>query len=151
MPPQNPNYPITDTHLENEVPKGIQIIKRPIREPYVWASLLSKKKTKSISSGMIPEQQISPLAKFLLWIRGNFFIPDARKFWVKPSINFLGRFIKENKIDTIITTGPPHSLHLIGLALKRKCKIQWVADFRILGPPLDITKSYVLRLHPKEA
>ena len=24
-----------------------------------------------------------------IWIRGNFFIPDARKFWIKPSVKYL--------------------------------------------------------------
>ncbi|WP_435625539.1 glycosyl transferase family 1 [Flagellimonas sp.] len=144
--PQNPNYPITDTHLENEVPNGTQVIKQPIKEPYAWASILSKKKTKSISSGMIPEENISLLSKLLLWIRGNFFIPDARKFWVKPSINFLGKIIEENKIETVITTGPPHSLHLIGLGLKRKHQIQWIADFR--DPWTTIGYHKKLRLKP---
>ena len=66
----------------------------------------------------------------LLWIRGNVFIPDARVLWVKPSVSFLEKYILENNIETIITSGPPHSLHLIGLELKKKCNINWLADFR---------------------
>ncbi|MEO0900708.1 MAG: glycosyl transferase family 1, partial [Bacteroidota bacterium] len=128
--PENPSYPIVDTNLVKEIPEDVQILKQPIREPYAFASLLSKKKTKSISSGMIPEKKASPLAKFLLWVRGNFFIPDARKLWVKPSIRFLSKVIEENNIETIISTGPPHSLHLIGLGLKQQHNVQWIADFR---------------------
>ncbi|MEM9362556.1 MAG: glycosyltransferase [Bacteroidota bacterium] len=128
--PENPNYPIIDANLVKEIPEGIQILKQPIREPYAFASLLSKKKTKSISSGMIPDKKASPLARFLLWVRGNFFIPDARKLWVKPSIRFLSKVIEENNIKTIITTGPPHSLHLIGLGLKQQHNLQWITDFR---------------------
>jgi glycosyltransferase involved in cell wall biosynthesis len=63
-------------------------------------------------------------------IRGNLFIPDARVFWVKPSVRFLEKYIAENNIDTIVTSGPPHSLHLIGLELKQKTNVKWIADFR---------------------
>ncbi|WP_190808567.1 glycosyl transferase family 1 [Flagellimonas sp. S3867] len=128
--PENPTYPIVDKNLIDEVPEGIQILKQSIKEPYAWAGILSKKKTKTISSGIIEEKAPSVLEKLMLWIRGNLFIPDARKFWVKPSVKFLSKFIAEEGIDTIITTGPPHSIHLIGLGLKENLSIQWIADFR---------------------
>ena len=66
----------------------------------------------------------------MIWVRGNFFIPDARKFWIKPSINYLSEYLKDNKIDAVISTGPPHSMHLIALGLKQKFNIPWIADFR---------------------
>ncbi|WP_127019060.1 glycosyltransferase family 4 protein [Flagellimonas beolgyonensis] len=128
--PENPNYPIVDTALLNEIPTQVEVLKHPIKEPYGWAALVSKKKTKSISSGLIKEMNPSFLERALLWIRGNFFIPDARKLWIKPSIHFLARTIAEEGIQTIITTGPPHSLHLIGLGLKQRYNVQWIADFR---------------------
>jgi len=128
--PENPSYPIVDEKLVREVPDSIKIVKQPIREPYGWASLLSKKKTKTISSGIIKEKDPSFIEKVLLWIRGNLFIPDARKLWVKPSISYLAKVIADEGIETIITTGPPHSLHLIGLGLKKKYNIDWIADFR---------------------
>ncbi len=69
--------------------------------------------------------------KIMLWVRGNLFIPDARKFWVKPSVRFLSDFIEKNDIQTIITTSPPHSIHLIGYHLKNKFpKLKWITDFR---------------------
>ncbi|KQC29233.1 glycosyltransferase family 4 protein [Flagellimonas eckloniae] len=128
--PQNPNYPILDKDLVKEIPEGIQILEHPIREPYALASIVSKKKTKTISSGVIPEKKPSFVEKILLWVRGNFFIPDARKFWVRPSIKYLSKIIELEGIKTVITTGPPHSVHLIGLGLKKLHQIQWVADFR---------------------
>ena len=128
--PENPRYPITDQLLVNEIPPHIKVLKHPIKEPYAWASMLSKKKTKSISSGIIPEKNPSTLEKLLLWVRGNLFIPDARKFWVRPSIKFLSNFIVEEGITKVITTGPPHSVHLIGLGLKEKYNLQWITDFR---------------------
>ena len=129
--PQNPHYPIVDKSLEQEIPEGITIIKRPIKEPYGLAGLFSKKDTDTISSGIISdEKKQSFIQKILLFIRGNLFVPDARKFWVRPSVRFLENYLKENPVDAIITTGPPHSLHLIGLSLKAKLNTKWIADFR---------------------
>ena len=130
--PENPSYPILDHNLINEVPKDIQILKQPIFEPYNLASKLGgKANPKEISSGIIPvEAKQNWKQKLLLWIRGNFFIPDARKKWVKPSVSFLTKVIKEQNIDTVISSGPPHSMHLIGLKLKAKTNINWIADFR---------------------
>jgi glycosyltransferase involved in cell wall biosynthesis len=129
--PENPTYPIIDEALVKEVSETAIILKHKIFEPYQLASFLSKNKTKKISSGIIPNQKKqSFLDKLFLLIRGNLFIPDARVYWVKPSVSFLEKYIKENNIDTIITSGPPHSLHLIGLKLKQKLDLKWFADFR---------------------
>lgn len=129
--PENPNYPITDESLLSEVPKGIKTYQHPIREPYRLASIFSAKRTRRISSGIIQTQRQSLIEKIMLWIRGNFFIPDARKNWVKPSVEFLTGILSSENIDILITTGPPHSLHLIGKALKqRHGGLKWVADFR---------------------
>ena len=129
--PKNPDYPIVDNSLLDEIPKGITVIKKSIFEPYFFAKLFSKKQTSKISSGIIEDaKEQGFLQKALLYIRGNYFIPDARKFWVKPSVKFLKAYLQENSIDTIITTGPPHSLHLIGMELKKSETIKWIADFR---------------------
>ncbi|WP_188051608.1 glycosyltransferase family 4 protein [Flavobacterium sp. GP15] len=129
--PENPTYPIVDENLVKEVSDKVIILRNKIFEPYQLASFLSKNKTKKISSGIIPNQKKqSFLDKTFLWIRGNLFIPDARVFWVKPSVSYLEKYIVQNNIDTIITSGPPHSLHLIGLELKQKLDLKWFADFR---------------------
>ncbi len=128
--PENPQYPMTDATFLSEIPKGITTYKQPIFEPYRFASFLSRKKTKRISSGIIQATNQSLTEKLLLWIRGNFFIPDARKYWVRPSVEFLHGILDKENIDTIITTGPPHSVHLIGHFLKQHNKVQWIADFR---------------------
>ncbi|MEO8253952.1 MAG: glycosyltransferase family 4 protein [Flavobacterium sp.] len=129
--PKNPTYPIVDENLLQEVSDKAIILKQRIFEPYQLASFLSKNKTKKMNSGIIPNQKKqSFLDKVFLWIRGNLFIPDARFFWVKPSVSYLEKYILENNIDTIVTSGPPHSLHLIGLELKSKLDVKWFADFR---------------------
>jgi len=129
--PENPTYPITDEGLLKEVSDKAIILKNKIFEPYQLASIFSKKQTQKISSGIIPAaKKQSFLEKLLLWVRGNLFIPDARKYWVNPSVAYLKNYIQENNIDTIVTSGPPHSLHLIGLKLKEQLNIKWLADFR---------------------
>jgi len=129
--PENPTYPITDQELVKDISEKAIIIKRKIFEPYGLASIFSKNKTKTISSGIIAsERKQTSMDKFLLWIRGNLFIPDARIFWVRPSVRFLRKYIRKHGIDTIITSGPPHSMHLIGLHLKEKLAVTWIADFR---------------------
>ena len=129
--PENPTYPIIDRGLESEVSEKAVILKHKIFEPYGLASFFGKNKTKKISSGIIPNQKKqSFLEKTLLWVRGNIFIPDARFLWVKPSVKYLKKYLQDNNIDTIVTSGPPHSLHLIGLQLKQELGVTWLADFR---------------------
>ncbi len=153
--PENPTYPIVDAHLETEVSDKAIILKKSIFEPYQLASFISKNKTKKISSGIIPNQKKqSFLEKLMLWVRGNLFIPDARVFWVKPSVSYLEKYIRENEIDTIVTSGPPHSLHLIGLELKQKMNLKWLADFRDPWTTIGYHKSlrlsdYAAKKHKK--
>lgn len=148
--PKNPHYPMIDPEIGNDLPKDVTIVKRSIIEPYGIASLFSKNKTQKISAGILPTKKISWIEKLFLFIRGNFFIPDARIFWVKPSIRFLKKYITENQIDTIITTAPPHSVHLIGLGLKKHFpNLRWIADFR--DPWTTIGYHSALRLTQKSA
>ena len=129
--PENPTYPIIDEGLVGQISEKAIVLKNKIWEPYQLASIFSKNKTKKISSGIFPHKKKQTfLDKTFLWVRGNLFIPDARVFWVKPSVSYLENYIKENNIDTIVTSGPPHSLHLIGLELKEKLNVKWFADFR---------------------
>lgn len=145
--PENPTYPIIDEALAAEVSRDVKIIRRKIFEPYGLAAWLTGKGTKRISSGIIPSNhKQTPLEKLSLWIRGNLFIPDARRFWVRPSVRFLRKYIQEENIHTVITTGPPHSLHLIGLRLKATLDIRWIADFRDPWTSIGYHKS--LKLTP---
>ena len=131
--PENPSFTIQDNSLLKDVPESVEVIKLPIWEPYDLffkiSKIAGKKSVKQ--SDFISTGKKSIFQKLSSFIRGNFFIPDARIFWVKPSVAFLVDFIKSNQIDRIITTGPPHSIHLIGLKLKEKNpSLKWIADFR---------------------
>ena len=129
--PENPSYPLVDETLIKEVPDDLEIVKTNIWEPYQIAEKFSKSNKKFKGGQFDVGKNQSFVSKFSIFIRGNFFIPDARKFWVKPSIRFLKDYLKKHHIDIIVTTGPPHSLHLIGLGLKKEMpNLKWIADFR---------------------
>jgi glycosyltransferase involved in cell wall biosynthesis len=143
--PENPNYPIEDPSLEDSISDQVEVIKQRISEPYKIASLLSSSKTKTISSGLIPKtKDQSIIDRLLLFIRGNLFIPDARKNWVNPSVKYLSKVIQSRKIQCIITTGPPQSLHLIGLKIKEQLGTCWIADFRDPWTTIGYQKSLKL-------
>ncbi len=128
--PQNHDYPVLDQSLLNEIPASIQIIKVPILEPSRLAGSLSRKRTKNLQRGIINKKS-SWLEHAMLWLRGNLFIPDARVGWKQPVLKAVAPYFELNKNVTVITTGPPHSVHLIGMELKIQFpSIKWLADFR---------------------
>ncbi len=130
--PENPEAQGTDHTLEEDIPEGMTIIRRPIREPYgIYKALTGRRKEEKIQSGFLSEGRKPGRAdKAAAWIRGNFFIPDARKYWIRPSVTFLAQWLKENPVDAIVSTGPPHSMHMIALELKKQTGLPWLADFR---------------------
>ncbi len=129
--PENPSYPIIDETLQKDVPKNLKMIKTKIWEPYQLAEKFGKDNKKFKAGQFDVGENQSWKAKLSIFVRGNFFIPDARVFWVKPSVEFLEKYLKVNHYDVLVTTGPPHSLHLIGLGLKKKFPdLKWIADFR---------------------
>jgi len=142
--PSNPKYPSIDESLLKYVNSEIEVIKQPIFEPF--GNLFSKIRKKGIPK----KKDQSIFEKFLIYVRGNLFIPDSRIFWVNSSVDFLSKYILENNIESIITTGPPHSLHLIGLKLKNILKITWYADFRDPWTKINYHKNLKLSLRSKK-
>ncbi|NOZ47982.1 MAG: glycosyltransferase family 4 protein [Chlorobi bacterium] len=130
--PENPEVPALDESLLKEIPNVVIELKTKIWEPYSLYKIFTKKsKNERVNAGFIQEKKSnSVLEKLAITIRGNLFIPDARKFWIKPSIRYLNHYLNNNPVDVIVSTGPPHSMHLIALAMKRKFNIPWIADFR---------------------
>lgn len=128
----NGEFPVFDHSLEKEVPDSVNVIRKEIIEPYNWyKKFIGQKKEEKINAGFLAGQKKSEKKENLAkWIRGNLFIPDARRFWIRPSIKYLLAYLKKNPIDIIISTGPPHSMHMIAMGLKKKTKIPWIADFR---------------------
>ncbi len=133
--PENACYADVDPDLAKEIPKELKVIKIPIREPYrFYKVFVGLKKGENIGAYMSMKKEPRGMARIKndlsVWIRSNFFIPDARIFWIRPVVKFLRQYLATNKIDVIITTGPPQSIHLIGLRLKKSTNIPWIADFR---------------------
>ena len=128
----NGEYPVVDESLVKEIPADIETIKTPIWEPYsFYKRFTGRKKDERVYSGFINENKKESFTqKVSVFIRGNFFIPDARKFWINPSINYLRKYLKTNPVDAMVSTGPPHSTHLIAMGVKEKIKVPWIADFR---------------------
>jgi glycosyltransferase involved in cell wall biosynthesis len=130
--PENPEAPAVDHSLENDIPEGISVIKLPIFEPYsAYKRFVGMKPGDKVNAGFLQEKEKPGRAEgFAVWLRGNFFIPDARRFWINPSIKYLTKYLKDNPVDAIVSTGPPHSMHLIAMHLNKSFNIPWLADFR---------------------
>ncbi len=133
--PENPEYQGIDHSLEGEIPPEAEIVKRPIFEPYgLYRKLMGRGSTTDMKVLTSTEDE-TPGGKnwkqrLSLWLRSNLFVPDPRAGWVRPSVRFLKKYLREHPVDVIVTTGPPQSLHLIGERLHRLLGIPWIPDFR---------------------
>ena len=131
--PENAEAPIVDKSLMDDFTDSVHVIKYPIWEPFDAYKALTGKKGKKLQTGFLNDggkQDNKWIQKIALWLRANLFIPDAKKFWIKPSVQHLSDFLKDHPVDIIVSTGPPHTTHLIALGLKQTTGIPWLADFR---------------------
>ncbi|MEM6735849.1 MAG: glycosyl transferase family 1 [Bacteroidota bacterium] len=151
--PENPQFEIKDETLVRKV-KDIQTCKLPIWEPVqLFHNLTGNKERSNVQQGLVMEKSNRTVKdKLAVWIRGNLLLPDPRVFWVKKATNFAVEFIKKEGISTVITTGPPHSMHLIGRSIKNKTQVKWLADFRDPWSKWDIlsklnTTSLAMNVH----
>lgn len=140
--PENPELTSVDKTLAQEIPAEAEIVKTKILEPYgIYRKLMGKGSStdlKALTDANASKDEVNPIhggkmsfkQKLSLYIRGNFFIPDPRVLWVRPSVRFLTKYLKDHPVDAIITTGPPQSMHLIGLGVSKATGIPWLADFR---------------------
>ena len=144
---ENAEYPVEDLSLEKDIALETEVIKRKIVEPYsFYKKFLGIKKEEKIKAGFINEgkKKSSWKENISIWLRGNLFIPDARCWWIRPSVRYLKKYLQANPVDAIISTGPPHSMHLIAKELHKKLNIPWIADFR--DPWTDIDFFSELKL-----
>lgn len=142
--PKNPQYPLVDTSLLEQVPPHVETIRG-----HIWEARRFYRRLKKLRHGRkwssAPEMDtlffrdpktLPWFGRFSLFLRSNLFVPDSRSLWVRPSYKRLRKWLKENPVDAIISTGPPHSCHLIGRKLQKATGIPWIADFR--DPWLEI-------------
>ena len=131
--PENPEQLAVDTSLEKEVSDQVEIIKTRIIEPYtIYKKLLSRSghSKEAVEVNPVNAQRKSLIQKAAMWVRGNLFRPDPRCLWINPSVKYLKKYLKEHPVDLIVSTGPPQSMHMIGMKLARETGLPWIADFR---------------------
>lgn len=124
------SYPLLDDTLLDEVPENLEVYKTATSEPFEYYKKLSGKKEIPYSGFANQESKDSLLDKVFKFVRGNLFIPDARVGWNKHALKKAGELLKNDKYKAIITTSPPHSTQLIGLKLRKKYNLKWIADLR---------------------
>ena len=131
--PENPEQLAVDESLAAEVPEAAEVVKTRIIEPYeLYKKLLRRSghSKEAVEVNPVNAQNKSLLQKAAMWVRGNLFRPDPRCLWIGPSVRFLKKYLAEHPVDLIVSTGPPQSMHMIGLRLSRETGLPWIADFR---------------------
>lgn len=131
--PENPEQLAVDHSLEKEIPSEAEIIRTHITEPYeLYKKFLHKSghSKEAVEVNPVNAQNKSLAQKVAMWIRGNLFRPDPRCLWIGPSVRYLKKYLEDNPVDLIVSTGPPQSMHMIGLKLAKETGLPWIADFR---------------------
>ncbi len=144
--PENADYSTIDENNFNDIPEGIEILKIPTLEPFKLFKFITGLKKDSNLNNVLSahDKKMGLMYKFSVWVRSNFFIPDARAMWIKPSVKFLTRYTKENKIDAIFTDGPPHTNTRIATLLKQKTGIPWLSDYQDPWSQVDYFQELIL-------
>ncbi|MCB5224862.1 MAG: glycosyltransferase [Candidatus Cloacimonadaceae bacterium] len=154
------DHPVQDTSLLKEIPPEVRVLRSEAPSLSKFWKLLFGEKSELPHGSLDLETNASPLKKALVWTRLNLIIPDVRKIWNPSALRHATRFLRKNPVDLVITTGPPHSTHLVGLKLKQRHNVKWVADWRDpwssiyylkLNPPSKFSLNLQRRLEQKVA
>lgn len=140
--PSNPDYPYIDKGNFKDIPAGIEVLYTPIWEPFRLFKLITGRKGTSLNNIVHVRDKHSVFDKLGIWIRGNFFIPDARSMWIKPTVRFLNQYLKTNKVDAILSDGPPHTNTVIATKIAKKHGIPFLADFQDPWTQVDYYKLF---------
>lgn len=148
--PDGAAYPVLDESLAEDVPDGLAVHRVPIFEPYEAGIRLFKGKggAERLGSSSSDKESQGAAQRLMLWMRGNLLLPDPRVLWRKRCRKAALRIIRTadtsgRPFDAIVTTGPPHSVHLIGLDIKRRTSLPWLADFRDLWREMDYLEDFL--------
>ena len=127
-----------DESLLRKVDPNWVVLKSKALEPFnIYRKFIGKKKEEKLvaSESMTIENKNLP-HRISLWIRLNLFIPDARIGWHFTAVPKGKEFLAKNKVDAIVSIGPPHSSHLIGLRLSKAFSIPHIPV--LMDPWVDI-------------
>ncbi|PIW98245.1 MAG: hypothetical protein COZ80_11570 [Ignavibacteria bacterium CG_4_8_14_3_um_filter_37_9] len=127
-----------DYSLLAEIPANITVHKIKTFEPFNLYRKFTGKKASDplVASETISRENNNLSHRISIWIRMNLFIPDARIGWYPFAVQFLKKLLKHEKFDAIITVGPPHSTHLVGLRLSKLFHLPHIPIF--IDPWVDI-------------
>lgn len=141
---KNAHYPYLDESNYKHIPEGITVLKGKIFEPFsFYKKFTGKRMSEPMSNPLhIRGKKQNWKEKLSIWVRGNFFIPDARSLWIKPSVKFLTKYLRENPVDAIISDGPPHTNTAIACKVSQKTGIPWLADFQDPWTQVDYYKLF---------
>lgn len=125
-------YQFEDPSNFKDVPDGLEVVRVTAPEPTNLFKRLTgrKRETPLLSITATSADQRSRWDALGVWVRGNFFIPDARALWIRPSVRHLSHYLKDHPVDAIFTDGPPHTNTVIGLRLAQRFNLPWLADFQ---------------------
>jgi len=140
--PFNANYLLRDNTNFKDIPEDVELLKGPIVEPFSAYKFLSGRKKDDPTDPVHVRNKKHFIDNFAIWVRGNFFIPDARCLWIRPSVRYLKKYLKEHPVDAIFTDGPPHTNTLIGMKLSSELGIPWLADFQDPWTQADYYQRY---------
>jgi glycosyltransferase involved in cell wall biosynthesis len=140
------HYPSIDHSNEKDVPEGLEVIRQPIWEPYtIYKKFMGKPADENVNNVFIVDEKKSDWRHDLaVWVRSNFFIPDARAGWIRGSVKFLVNYLKDHPVDAIFSSGPPHTNNRIATLVSQKTGIPWLASFQDPWTQVDYFKSLPL-------
>lgn len=142
--PKNAQYPYYEPKNQLDVPEGVTVLRQPILEPFALFNILrgKKKDTPLYDVTKANDSNKGIVHNLGLWVRGNFFIPDARSFWIKPSVKYLVNYLKTNPVDAIFSDGPPHTNTVIAQKVSEATGTPWLMDFQDPWTQVDYYKDF---------
>ncbi len=135
------DYPALDASLEAEVPTTLKVIRTHTPTFSGFYRRIFGAGSAVPYGTMQPDKDASLLKRLSFWVRRNFVIPDMRVIWNRYALAAAIEELKTTPYDAVITTGPPHSTHLVGRAIKRRFSIPWLADFRDPWSEIDYLRG----------
>ncbi|MFL5729583.1 MAG: glycosyltransferase [Cytophagaceae bacterium] len=125
-------YSVLDETNNKHIPENLEVLKHPIIEPFNFYKMITGRKKDAPLLNVLNanEGKTGLMHDLSVWVRSNFFIPDARSLWINPSVKFLLKYLKDHPVDAIFTDGPPHTNTMIASIIKEKTGIPWLADFQ---------------------
>jgi hypothetical protein len=131
-------FPDRDESLISDAPPDIRVFRTRSFNPFtLYAKLSGTHEDRAATIGFLSDKKPNRRQRLFQWIRANFFIPDARVGWYPFAVRAARAIIRELPVDVVMTSGPPHSVHLVGRRIHAASGIPWIADFR--DPWTDIS------------